>query len=202
MEDKPTSRGRFLVGLSAVAVGAAAPSLADASDGTADYPLPGAIYPDPSGPFGDPFKDTGGGVLVEYRPPNRLTLESGGTQTVVEVMPNADVFTSKPARLEDFVIGERLAIEGTIAGAIFRATAVHSYLADLRTEVIQVDGTRLKTNAGVVYLTEATTYGWFGAGEGAARRSELRPGSRLFALVRAAPNRDPEVVIAKIVPAR
>src|SRR5207253_1561901 len=160
-----------------------------------DYPLPGAIYPNPNGPFGDPFKDVGGGVLVEYRPPNRLSIESGGTQTVVEVMPNADIFTSKPARLEDFVIGGRLAIEGTVEGAIFRATAVHSYLADLRTEVIRLDGTRLKTNAGVAQLTEATTYGWFGAGKGTASKSDLRPGSRLFALVRAAPNRDPEVVI-------
>jgi hypothetical protein len=202
VQDRPTSRGKFLAGLSAVAVGAAAPSAADAADAKPQYPTPGAIYPNANQPFGDPFKDVGGGFLREFRRPNRLTLEGGGTQTNVEVMPGADIFTSRPARLQDFVVGERLAIEGTIDGNIFRATAVHSYLADLRTEVISVDGTQVTTPAGVIHLTEATTYGWFGGGRGEASKSDLRPGARLFALVRAAPNRDPEVVIAKIVPAR
>jgi hypothetical protein len=202
VQDRPTSRGKFLAGVSAVAVGAAAPAAADASDGTTDYPVAGALYPNAKQPFGDPFKDIGGGFLVEYRPPNRLRLQDGGSQTTVEVMPGADIFTSKPARLEDFVVGERLAIEGTVDGGIFRATAVHSYLADLRTEVVQVNGTEVKTNAGRVHLTEATRYGWFGAGRGTPSKSDLRRGARVFALVRAAPNRDPEVVIAKIVPAR
>jgi hypothetical protein len=199
-QGRPTSRATFLAGVSAAAVGAAAPSVAEAADGT--YPVPGAIYPDADKPFGDPFKDIGIGFLAEFRPPNRLTLEGAGGQTNVEVMPSADIFTSRAARLEDFVVGERLALDGKIAGGVFRATAVHSYLADLRTEVVSVDGTRVQTNAGTVYLTEATTYSWFEGGSGTPNKSDLRPGARLFALVRAAPGRDPEVVIAKIVPAR
>jgi hypothetical protein len=200
VQDKPTSRARFLAGVSAAAVGAAAPSVADAADGA--YPVPGAIYPNPNDPFGDPFKDIGIGVLAEFRPPNRLRLEGADGQTNVEVMPGANIFTSRPARLEDFVVGERLAIDGKIDGGIFRATAVHSYPADLRTEVVAVDGTRVKTNAGTIYLTEETRYSWFSGGSGTAGQSDIRPGVRLFALVRAAPDRDPEVVVAKIVPAR
>jgi hypothetical protein len=201
VQDKPTSRATFLAGVSAAAVGAAAPSVADAADGP--YPVPGAIYPNPNDPFGDPLKDIGIGVLVEFRPPNRLRLEGADGQTNVEVMPGADIFTSsRPARLEDFVVGERLAIDGKIDGGIFRATAVHSYLADLRTEVVSVDGTRVTTNAGTVYLTEETRYSWFAGGSGYPSKSDVRPGARLFALVRAAPDRDPEVVLAKIVPAR
>jgi hypothetical protein len=199
-QGRPTSRATFLAGVSAAAVGAAAPSVADAADGP--YPVPGAIYPDPNTPFGDPFKDIGIGILAEFRPPNRLRLECRGGDTNVEVMPDADIFTSRPARLEDFVIGERLAIDGKIDGGTFRATAVHSYLADLRTEVVRVDGNQVKTNAGTVLLTEATRYSWFGDGSGTPSKSDLRPGARLFALVRAAPNLEPEVVIAKIVPAR
>lgn len=201
-----TTRRGFVAAAAGAAAGVAGVEAATGGERAAGgkgegYPLPGAVYPDRNLPFGDPFKEISGGTLKQAIPPNRLIVQKAdGDLLVVETAPDVYVFTDRDAKLGDLVVGERIAVEGESVDGVFRATAVVSQLADIRTRIHKRRGDVLETAAGRVRLTPRTIYRtWQGGPE--ISPGSVREGLSLVARIRVLPGRDPDVAIVKAVTA-